>query len=98
MLTPLRLLSVMKPMPVRTGNRVNIAQLLQNVGCLDPAKLKQHAPFQFAAPALVERPASAVPQLIPSRVSQRLSMSAFLSRRKNTTWTEWADLQTALLP
>ena len=67
-------------------NLLDVPTVLQDLGYIDPTKLKLRVPFQFAIPQRAELPrgdASAPkpkPKPNPKPVSRQLSMSAFLSK------------------
>ena len=68
-------------------NLLDVPTLFQDLGYIDPTKLKLRVPFQFAIPQRAEprrRDASAPkpkPKPNPKPVSRQLSMSAFLSKK-----------------
>ena len=67
-------------------NLLDVPTLFQDLGYIDPTKLKLRVPFQFAVPQRADLPrgdASAPkpnPKPNPKPVSRQLSMSAFLSK------------------
>ena len=67
-------------------NLLDVPTLFQDLGYIDPTKLKLRVPFQFAVPQRADLPRgdASAPQPKPKRnpkpVSRQLSMFAFLSK------------------
>ena len=61
--------------------RLNVPQTFQDLGYIDPTKVKLRIPFQFAPPAAPQPAPKPKPKAVPKPFPKQMSIASFFGRR-----------------